>query len=125
MQELVKLNLEEIKNILPIDQYEIIYIDYNRENGIKKLNSIEGLLNENQDFYKVYIFNDELMMTIYNFGYLDYKYNLIKKEEINQEEEKEIYIKYYGKRIKLRIGTLKETPSRRVFQYIGFIGGEK
>lgn len=125
MQELIKLNLEEIKNILPNNKYEIVYIDYNRENGIKRLKSIEELLCENQDFYKVYIFNDELMMTIYNFGYLDYKYNLVKKEEIVQEEEKEIYIKYYGDRVKLRIGTLKDYPTRRVFQYIGFIGGEK
>ena len=52
------------------------------------------------DFYKVYIFNEEEMITIYKFSDEDYRVSIIKYEYDNQEnilnykilKEREIYL---------------------------------
>ena len=81
--------------------------------------------------YRLYIFNDDFMLTIYNFGNNDYRYTEINKNDIVEEKIKEFYLKNENKlkikkneKIKVRVGKIKESE-REVFQYIGFIGGEE
>ena len=89
--------------------------------------------------YKLYIFNNDSMLTVYNFGD-EYKYSRIDKEDFKEESDekniKYIYLKESDKekykdktkalneRIKVRIGRLKTKTEREVVQYIEYIGGE-
>ena len=64
------------------------------------------------------------MLTIFNLGDNEYKYNKITKYDFNMNEEgkekiKFIYMKEYG-RLEVRVGKIGE---REVIQYIKF-GGE-
>ena len=89
--------------------------------------------------YKLYIFNNDSMITVYNFGD-EYRYSRIDKEDFKEESDekniKYIYLKESDKekykdktkalneRIKVRIGRLKTKTEREVVQYIEYIGGE-
>ena len=89
--------------------------------------------------YKLYIFNNDSMITVYNFGD-EYKYSRIDKEDFKEESDekniKYIYLKESDKekykdktkalneRLKVRIGRLKTKTEREVIQYIEYIGGE-
>ena len=143
MIELKDIVLEDIKSLELSKPYNLIYLDYNKEKGIKifKENDIDkknvhSLLDDDlKNMYRLYIFNDDSMITIYNFGN-EYKYSRINKEDINEVSLKYIYLKESDKekyrdrtkalneRLKVRIGTLKEKIEREVVQYIGYIGGE-
>lgn len=143
MIELKDILLEDIKSLELSKPYNLIYLDYNKEKGIKifKENDIDkkdvhSLLDDDlKNMYRLYIFNDDSMITIYNFGN-EYKYSKIDKEDINEVSLKYIYLKETDKekykdktkalneRLKVRIGTLKENLGREVVQYIGYIGGE-
>ena len=143
MIELKDILLEDIKSLELSKPYNLIYLDYNKEKGIKifKENDIDkkdvhSLLDDDlKNMYRLYIFNDDSMITIYNFGN-EYKYSKIDKEDINEVSLKYIYVKETDKekykdktkalneRLKVRIGTLKENLGREVVQYIGYIGGE-
>ena len=143
MIELKDIVLEDIKSLELSKPYNLIYLDYNKEKGIKifKENDIDkknvhSLLDDDlKNMYRLYIFNDDSMITIYNFGN-EYKYSKIDKEDINEVSLKYIYLKETDKekykdktkalneRLKVRIGTLKENRGREVVQYIGYIGGE-
>jgi len=134
--------LEEVKTIKDIENlnlskpYNWIYLNYDKKNGIKFFKEkdnkrIDSLSDkELKDMYKLYIFNDEFMVTIYNFGN-EYRYTKIDKKDIIEEKIKEFYLKNDEKlnlknneKLKIRIGKIKGTE-REVIQYIGFIGGEK
>ena len=143
MIELKDILLEDIKSLELSKPYNLIYLDYNKEKGIKifKENDIDkkdvhSLLDDDlKNMYRLYIFNDDSMITIYNFGN-EYKYSKIDKEDINEVSLKYIYLKETDKekykdktkalneRLKVRIGTLKENLGREVVQNIGYIGGE-
>lgn len=145
MKELEDIKLEDIKKIEISKPYNLIYLDYNKEEGIKifKQNSnkdIDSLSEEDlKNMYKLYIFNNDSMITVYNFGN-EYKYSRIGKEDFKEEPEekniKYIYLKETDKekykdktkalneRIKVRIGRLKTKTEREVIQYIEYIGGE-
>ena len=143
MIELKDILLEDIKSLELSKPYNLIYLDYNKEKGIKIFkendidkNDVHSLLDDDlKNMYRLYIFNDDSMITIYNFGN-EYKYSKIDKEDINEVSLKYIYLKETDKekykdktkalneRLKVRIGTLKENLGREVVQYIGYIGGE-
>ncbi len=145
MKELEDIKLEDIKKIEISKPYNLIYLDYNKEEGIKifKQNSnkdIDSLSEEDlKNMYKLYIFNNDSMITVYNFGD-EYKYSRIDKEDFKEESDekniKYIYLKETDKekykdktkalneRIKVRIGRLKTKTEREVIQYIEYIGGE-
>ena len=72
--------------------------------------------------YRLYIFNDNFFITIYNFKD-EYRYTRIDKKDIIDERIKEFYLKN-NEKLKIRIGKIEGTE-REVIQYIGFIGGEK
>ena len=134
--------LEEIKTIKDIENlnlskpYNWVYLNYDKKEGVKlfkemdnkEINSLSD--KEFKDMYKLYIFNDEFRVTIYNFGN-EYRYTKIDKKNIIEEKIKEFYLKNDEKlnlknneKLKIRIGKIKGTE-REIVQYIGFIGGEK
>lgn len=147
MIELQDIKLEDIKKLEISKPYNLIYLDYNKEEGIKifKKNDkdkrdINTLSDDDlKNMYKLYIFNNDSMITVYNFGN-EYKYSRIDKEDFKEESDekniKYIYLKESDKekykdktkalneRIKVRIGRLKTKTEREVVQYIEYIGGE-
>lgn len=141
MIELQDIKLEDIKKLEISKPYNLIYLDYNKEEGIKifKQNSnkdIDSLSEEDlKNMYKLYIFNNDSMLTVYNFGD-EYRYSRIDKDDIEEVVTKYIYLKEKSKeeykkkekavheRIKVRIGRLKTKTEREVVQYIEYIGGE-
>ena len=147
MIELQDIKLEDIKKFEISKPYNLIYLDYNKENGIKifKKNDkdkrdINTLSDDDlKNMYKLYIFNNDSMITVYNFGD-EYRYSRIDKEDFKEESDekniKYIYLKESDKekykdktkalneRIKVRIGRLKTKTEREVVQYIEYIGGE-
>ena len=141
MIELQDIKLEDIKKLEISKPYNLIYLDYNKEEGIKifKQNSnkdIDSLSEEDfKNMYKLYIFNNDSMLTIYNFGD-EYKYSRIDRDDISEVAIKYIYLKENSKeeyknkekaineKLKVRIGRLKTKAEREVVQYIEYIGGE-
>jgi len=132
MEEFKTLSLEEIKNKIETDKnLYLVSVDYDNKNGIKlksnvPISQLDTILEEVKNFYKLYIFNDDFMLTVFNFGDNEYRYNKIKKDDFDKDEEgkikekiKYIYMREYG-RLQVRIGKIGE---REVIQYIKF-GGE-
>ena len=130
MEEFKSLSLGEIKNkITSTKDLYLVSVNYDNENGIKlekniKTSNLDKILEEIKDFYKLYIFNEDFMLTVFNLGDNEYKYNKITKYDFNMNEEgkekiKFIYMKEYG-RLEVRVGKIGE---REVIQYIRF-GGE-
>lgn len=125
MEEFKTLSLEEIKNKIETNKnLYLVSVDYDNKNGIKlksnvPISQLDTILEEIKNFYKLYIFNDDFMLTVFNFGDNEYKYNKILKSDIEKEKIKYIYMREYG-RLKVRIGKI---GGREVIQYIKF-GGE-
>ena len=144
MLEFEKITWEEIKKLTFSKAYNIVCINYDIENGInifteeateehleKNIASfleIKNVRDKIEDMYRVYIFNEELMKIIFNFGNGEYRYN-----EILASDFKESFIKYiYSKdpkdpknekkysKLKVRVGTLKNNE-REAIQYIGYV----
>ena len=135
MEEFKSLSLGEIKNKVESTQnLFLVSVNYDKKGGIRLEKDIEPskldtILEEVKNFYKLYIFNEEFMMTIFNFGNEEYRYNKVKKSDFDKNEEnqireniKYIYMREYG-RLKVRIGNIGE---REIIQYISFDkGGNK
>lgn len=142
MIELQEIKLEDIKSLEISKPYNLIYLDYNKEEGIKIFKEkdkedINSLSNDDfKNMYRLYIFNENSMITVYNFGN-EYKYSRIDRDDIDEVSIKYIYLKEKSKeeyknkeqaineRVKVRIGRFKAKPEREVVQYIGYIGGEE
>ena len=153
MIELQDIKLEDIKKLEISKPYNLIYLDYNKENGIKifKKNDkdkrdINTLSDDDlKNMYKLYIFNNDSMLTVYNFGD-EYRYSRIDKEDFKEESDekniKYIYLKESDKekykdktkalneRLKVRVGNVErkikdkngeeKIVDREVIQYIGY-----
>lgn len=125
MEEFKTLTLEEIKNKIETNKnLHLVSVDYDNKNGIRlekdvEFSKLDTILEEFKNFYKLYIFNDDFMLSVFKFGDNGYKYNKILKGDFTKESIKYIYMKEYG-RLKVRIGKIAE---REVIQYIKF-GGE-
>lgn len=143
MEEFKKITLEEIKKLTFSKAYNIVCINYDEENGInifteedtkdcleKDIASfleLQKVKNKIEDIYRIYIFNESFMKTIFNFGNNEYRFN----EVLNSDFENS-YIKYiYSKdpkntekyvRLKVRVGTLTNNE-REIFQYVGYTEG--
>lgn len=131
MKNLEKFIFEEMGNELKEKDYTLIYINYDGKNGFRIINSLEKLNeNEKKNFYRLYIFNDDFMITVYNFGENEYKYNRINKQDFSEKiEEKKYFIdekqQEFSKgksKIQVRVGYCN---GEKRFQYMGFIGGDK
>ena len=132
MEEFKTLSLGEIKNkIASTQDLYLVSVNYDNKSGIRlekniKASNLDIILEEIKDFYKLYIFNEEFMLTVFNFGDSVYKYNKVIISDFDKNEKGEIkekikyiYMQQYG-RLKVRIGKIGE---REVIQYIKF-GGE-
>ena len=99
MIELEDIKLEDIKKLELSKPYNLIYLDYNKENGIKTFKEndenkrdIHNLSDDDlKNMYKLYIFNDDFMITVYNFG-SEYRYSRIDRDDISEVAIKYIYI---------------------------------
>lgn len=142
MQEFEIITLEEIKKLRFSKAYNIVCINYDEEKGINIFTEedtkdylekdiaafleTKNLKDKIKDMYRIYIFNEEFMKIIFNFGNDEYRYN-----EISETDFKESFIKYiYSKdpkntqksnRLKVRVGILNNEEKREAIQYIGYI----
>ena len=145
MQEFQTITLDKIKELTFSKAYNIVCINYDEKNGInifteedtkdyleKNIASfleIKNVKNKIEDMYRIYIFNEELMKIIFNFGNAEYKYNEISKYDFEESFTKYIYSrdpkdtkneqKY--KRLKVRVGILNNEEKREAIQYIGYV----
>ena len=136
--EFKEFDKEKMKEELRNDVYNLVYINYEKENGIKIFKNEGNALNllserDFENFYKIYIFNNNFMKTIYKFGEGDYRYSEVNSEEFveNTKKFREILIelkadqdkKEYN-RLKILIGENKITK-KEIIQFLEFLGGEK
>jgi hypothetical protein len=136
--EFKEFDKEKMKEELRNDIYNLVYINYEKENGIKIFKNEGNALNllsesDFENFYKIYIFNNNFMKTIYKFGEGDYRYSEVNSEEFveNTKKFREILIelkadqekKEYN-RLKILIGENKITK-KEIIQFLEFLGGEK
>ena len=136
--EFKEFNKEKMKEELRNDIYNLVYINYEKENGIKIFKNEGNALNllsesDFENFYKIYLFNNNFMKTIYQFGEDDYKYSEVNSEDFDENTKKfrEILIKIKenpdGKkvnRLKVLTGENKITK-KEIVQFLEFLGGER
>ena len=136
--EFKEFDKEKLKEELRNDIYNIVYINYEKENGIKVFKNEGNALNllsesDFKNFYKIYLFNNNFMKTIYQFGEDDYRYSEVNLEEFDENTKKfrEILIEIKenpdGKkvnRLKVLTGENKITK-KEIVQFLEFLGGEK
>ena len=135
--EFKEFDKEKMKEELRNDVYNLVYINYEKENGIKIFKNEGNALNllsesDFENFYKIYIFNNNFMKTIYQFGEDDYRYSEVNSEEFieNTKKFREILIelkddqdkKEYN-RLKVLTGENKITK-KEIIQFLEFLGGE-
>lgn len=125
MIQLQQIDTEKLKEVLKLKEsdYSLIYLNYDKKSGIKIVDSIENLsVDDLKDFYRIYAFNDDFMITVYKFRENDYRYNEIEKSDFEKLEEKNIYIDTKGlnsaKKLIVRKGLIKD---KEYIQYVGFI----
>ena len=136
--EFKEFDKEKMKEELQNDIYNLVYINYEKENGIKIFKNEGNALNllsesDFENFCKIYIFNNNFMKTIYQFGEDDYRYSEVNSEEFieNTKKFREILIelkddqdkKEYN-RLKVLTGENKITK-KEIVQFLEFLGGEK
>lgn len=136
--EFKKIDKEKMKEELRNDIYNLVYINYEKENGIKIFKNEGNALNllsesDFENFYKIYLFNNNFMKTIYQFGEDDYRYSEVNSEDFDENTKKfrEILIKIKenpdGKkvnRLKVLTGENKITK-KEIVQFLEFLGGER
>ena len=136
--EFKEFDKEKMKEELRNDVYNLVYINYEKENGIKIFKNEGNALNllsesDFENFYKIYLFNNNFMKTIYQFGEDDYRYLEVNSEKFveNTKKFREILIelkddqdkKEYN-RLKVLTGENKITK-KEIVQFLEFLGGEK
>ena len=136
--EFKEFDKEKMKEELRNDIYNLVYINYEKENGIKVFKNEGNALNllsesDFENFYKIYLFNNNFMKTIYQFGEDDYRYSEVNSEDFDENTKKfrEILIKIKenpdGKkvnRLKVLTGENKITK-KEIVQFLEFLGGER
>ena len=136
--EFKEFNKEKMKEELRNDIYNLVYINYEKENGIKIFKNEGNALNllsesDFENFYKIYLFNNNFMKTIYQFGEDDYRYSEVNSEDFDENTKKfrEILIKIKENpdvknynRLKVLTGENKITK-REIVQFLEFLGGEE
>ena len=136
--EFKEFDKEKMKEELRNDIYNLVYINYEKENGIKVFKNEGNALNllsesDFKNFYKIYLFNNNFMKTIYQFGEDDYRYSEVNLEEFDENTKKfrEILIEIKenpdGKkvnRLKVLTGENKITKNE-IVQFLEFLGGER
>ncbi len=112
--------------------YKVIYINYDKNNGIEIRSSIEALENSLDDFHELFAFNNNLMLRAFKLGDDDFRVEEVKKDDFIQSEIKEVIIdeklitkvkgeKNFGK-IKVCVG--KNKDEKKIFQYLELVVGK-
>ena len=136
--EFKEFDKEKMKEELRNDIYNLVYINYEKENGIKIFKNEGNALNllsesDFENFYKIYLFNNNFMKTIYQFGEDDYRYSEVNSEEFDENTKKfrEILIKIKENPDKKKVNRLKvltgenKITKKEIVQFLEFLGGEK
>ena len=136
--EFKEFDKEKMKEELQNDVYNLVYINYEKENGIKIFKNEGNALNllhesDFENFYKIYIFNNNFMKTIYQFGEDDYRYSEVNSEEFDENTKKfrEILIELKDNQDKKEYNRLKvltgenKITKKEIVQFLEFLGGEK
>ena len=136
--EFKKFDKEKMKQELQNDIYNLVCINYEKENGIKVFKNEGNALNllsesDFENFYKIYIFNNNFMKTIYQFGEDDYRYSEVNSEEFDENTKKfrEILIELKDNQDKKEYNRLKvltgenKITKKEIVQFLEFLGGEK
>ncbi|WP_314392918.1 hypothetical protein [Leptotrichia shahii] len=136
--EFKKFDKEKMKEELRNDIYNLVYINYEKENGIKIFKNEGNALNllsesDFENFYKIYLFNNNFMKTIYQFGEDDYRYSEVNSEDFDENTKKfrEILIKIKDDQDKKEYNRLKvltgenKITKKEIVQFLEFLGGEK
>lgn len=136
--EFKKFDKEKMKQELQNDIYNLVCINYEKENGIKVFKNEGNALNllsesDFENFYKIYIFNNNFMKTIYKFGEDDYRYSKVNSEEFDENTKKfrEILIELKDNQDKKEYNRLKvltgenKITKKEIVQFLEFLGGEK
>ena len=122
MVRLEKFDWTELEKELTNREYTMLYMDYNRENGVRFVENMSELTDEDRkNFYKMLIFNDDFMITVYNLGE-ESRYSRIEREDFAEPMIKEFYTTL-GKKLAVRVG--KTSDGTEIFQYTEFVGGER
>lgn len=122
MVRLEKFDWTELEKKLMNKEYTMLYMDYNRENGVRFVENMSELTDEDRkNFYKLVIFNDDFMITVYNLGE-ESRYSRIERDDFTGSMIKEFYTTL-GKKLTVRVG--KTSDGIGIFQYTGFVGGVK
>ena len=136
--EFKEFDKEKMKKELQNDMYNLVYINYEKEKGIKIFknegNALDLLsVSDFENFYKIYIFNNNFMKTIYKFGENDFRYSEVNIEKFDENTKKfrEILIQIKedpeGKEyrwLKVLSGKNKAT-GKEMIQFLEFLGGEE
>lgn len=136
--EFKEFDKEKMKEELQNDIYNLVYINYEKENGIKVFKNEGNALNllsesDFENFYKIYIFNNNFMKTIYKFGEGDYRYSEVNSEEFveNTKKFRKILIELKDNQDKKEYNRLKvltgenKITKKGIIQFLEFLGGEK
>ena len=146
MEEFKEITLEKIKKLTFSKAYNIVCLNYDEENGINIFTEedtkdylekdivsfleLQKVKNKIEDIYRIYIFNENFMKTIFNFGNGEYRFNEVLNSDFENSYIKYIYSKdpkepkntrKYSK-LKVRVGTLKN-DEREIIQYVGYTEG--
>ena len=136
--EFKEFDKEKMKEELRNDIYNLVYINYEKENGIKAFKNEGNALNllsesDFENFYKIYLFNNNFMKTIYQFGEDDYKYSEVNSEDFDENTKKfrEILIEIKENPDEKKVNRLKvltgenKITKKEIVQFLEFLGGEK
>ena len=112
--------------------YKVIYINYDKNEGIEIRSSIEALENSLDDFNEVFAFNNELMLRAFKLGDNDFRVEEVKKDDFIQSEIKEVIIdeklitKVKGEKnfSKIKVCVGKNEDEKEIFQYVELVGKE-
>jgi hypothetical protein len=100
--------------------YHVIYINYDKKNGVKIKDSIAELSEDLDSFYELYLFNEEKMIRVFNIDDNEYKYEEVSISE-NYEEKQLLIDNSILTKIdsSLNYDTVKVRVADDKYQYIG------
>lgn len=122
MVRLGEFDFDALEKELENEKYTLLYLDYDRANGVRLIDSVSKLSDEDKNnFYKIVVFNKDKMITVYNMG-KDKRYSRIDKEDFAESMIKEFYTDL-GKKLVVRMGT--DSNGTDIFQYMELEEGDR
>ena len=123
--------IEEVNRLFEGKSYNVVYMNYEMKNGIKKVvnrqNALKELEEHLKDFYKLYLFNKDGMITVYKFDKDNFQYTEVKSVDLEDVIEREYYLEDAEiEKLRVRIGYTGGTENKiQTIQYTGFVRGEE